>query len=101
MNVSAAPPAAAKPSLARRTLRGTAPLRGAVAAGAVAGFISAGIGSRVVMRIIAVLNDDRDGVMTDASATVGEISLGGTMGLLLLGVVAGVLGGLLYLGLRR
>lgn len=85
----------------RAIFRGSAPVRGAVAAGAVAGLISAGIGSRVVMRIIAVLNDDRDGVTTDASATVGEISLGGTMSLLVLGVIAGVLGGLMYLGLRR
>jgi hypothetical protein len=53
------------------------------------------------MRIIAVLNDDRDGVTTDSSATVGEISLGGTLSLLMLGVAAGVMGGLLYLGLRR
>ena len=53
------------------------------------------------MRIIAATNDDRDGVMTDASATVGEISAGGTLSLLMLGVAAGVLGGLLYLGLRR
>jgi hypothetical protein len=53
------------------------------------------------MRIIALMNDDREGVNTDASATVGEISLGGTMSLVILGVVAGVLGGFLYLGLRR
>ncbi|MBI5287739.1 MAG: hypothetical protein HY873_02065 [Chloroflexi bacterium] len=53
------------------------------------------------MRIIAVLNHDRDGVTTDARAIVGEISLGGTMSLVMLGAVAGVLGGLFYLGLRR
>ncbi len=85
----------------RKLWRRSGPIRGAVFAGAVAGFISAGIGSRVVMRIIALLNDDRDGVMTDASATVGEMSVGGTMGLLALGTIAGVLGGLMYLGLRR
>ncbi len=96
------PPAEASTrSRAQTLLRGSAPARGAIVAGALAGLISAGIGSRVVMRIIAILNDDRDGVMTDASATVGEISFGGTMGLLVLGSVAGVLGGLLYLGLRR
>jgi hypothetical protein len=79
----------------------SAPLRGAVVAGALCGLISAGIGSRVVMRIITLLNEDRDGVMTDASATVGDVSLSGTLGLLLLGTVFGVLGGLLYLGVRR
>lgn len=92
---------AQKRSLMQALVRGTAPVRGAVVAGALAGFVSAGIGSRVVMRIIAVLNEDRDGVMTDASATVGDISSGGTISLLFLGTVAGVIGGLLYLGLRR
>jgi hypothetical protein len=100
-DTSAARASAAKRSWAQMLLQGSAPARGAIVAGALAGFISAGVGSRVVMRIIAVLNDDRDGVTTDASATVGEISFGGTMSLLMLGVIAGVLGGLLYLGLRR
>lgn len=96
-------PAAAisKRSIAATLMRRSAPARGAIFAGALAGFISAGIGSRAVMRIIAVLNDDRNGVTTDASATVGEISFGGTMSLLMLGVIAGVLGGLMYVGLRR
>jgi hypothetical protein len=53
------------------------------------------------MRVITLLNDDRRGVTTDASATVGEVSLEGTISLLALGTIAGVLGGLLYLGLRR
>lgn len=53
------------------------------------------------MRIIALLNEDRYGALTNANATVGEISLNGTLGLLALGSIAGVLGGLLYLVLRR
>jgi hypothetical protein len=53
------------------------------------------------MRIIALVDADTDGALTDSSATVGEISLGGTASLLALGTAAGVLGGLLYLGLRR
>ncbi len=101
MGVSGAPAATSKRSRVRTLLRASAPIRGSVFAGAAVGFISAGVGSRIVMRIIALLNDDRDGVMTDASATVGEVSLGGTMSLLALGTIAGVLGGLLYLGLRR
>ncbi len=88
-------------SLSTRFWRASAPIRGAVFAGALAGLISAGIGSRVVMRIIALLNPDRVGVMTDSIGTVGVISLGGTMSLLILGTLAGVLGGLMYLGLRR
>ncbi len=98
---SGAPEATSPRSLWRTLVRGSAPVRGAIVAGALAGFISAGIGSRVVMRIITLLNDDRRGVLTDSSAIVGEISLGGTMSLLVLGTIVGVFGGLLYLGLRR
>ena len=74
---------------------------GAIVAGAIAGLISAGVGSRIVMRIIALTNDDRSGVLTDSSAIVGEMSVGGTLSLLVLGAVFGILGGLLYVALRR
>ena len=76
-------------------------MRWAVAVGALSGVISAGVGARVVMRIIALANPGRDGVFTDAEATVGEITFGGTMNLLLLGTIAGVMGGVVYLGVRR
>src|ERR1700675_5145711 len=79
----------------------SAPLRWAVALGALSGAISAGVGSRVVMRIIALTNPGSDGVNTDADATVGQITLGGTMSLLILGKIAGIMGGVVYLGLRR
>jgi hypothetical protein len=88
-------------SLVRWLWRGSAPLRGAVIAGVIAGVISAGLGSRIVMRIIALMDSDHHGVNTDASATVGDFTFGGTMSLIILGAVAGVLGGLAYLGLRR
>jgi len=88
-------------SLSARLWQGSTPIRRAVLAGALSGFVSAGIGSRVVMRIIAALNPDRAGVMTDSNATVGVFSLGGTLSLFALGTTAGVLGGLAYLGLRR
>ena len=81
--------------------RMSAPLRGAVLAGAIAGVVAAGVGSRVVMRIIALADSETDGAFTDAEATVGEFTAGGTFSLLFLGIAAGVLGGLLYLGLRR
>lgn len=81
--------------------RASGPVRGAIAAGAIAGVISAGVGARVVMRIIALADPDTDGVNTDAEATVGEITFGGTVNLLFLGTIAGIMGGLVYLGLRR
>ncbi|MEX0800704.1 MAG: hypothetical protein WD379_05750 [Dehalococcoidia bacterium] len=77
------------------------PLLRAAAAGALVGAISAGVGARVVMRIIALANPDRDGVTTDAEATAGVITFDGTMNLLLLGVIAGIMGGAVYLGVRR
>jgi len=76
-------------------------MRWAVAVGALSGAISAGVGARVVMRIIALADPGTDGATTDAEATVGEITFSGTMNLLLLGTIAGVMGGALYLGLRR
>ncbi len=81
--------------------RASGPLRGAVVSGAIAGVISAGVGSRVVMRIIALADPSTDGLVTDADATVGDITFGGTINLLLLGTIAGVMGGVVYLGIRR
>ena len=89
------------PSRFRSAWRASAPMRWAVAVGALSGVISAGVGARVVMRIIALANPDNDGVFTDAEATVGEITFDGTVGLLFLGTVAGIMGGAVYLGLRR
>ncbi|HET7737860.1 MAG TPA: hypothetical protein VFK32_04730 [Tepidiformaceae bacterium] len=42
-----------------------------------------------------------EGAFTDAEATVGDFTFEGTANLMLAGTVAGVLGGLLYLGIRR
>jgi len=92
---------AAPRSFLRGIWRASAPMRGAVVSGAIAGVISGGVGSRVVMRIIALANPDADGVQTDSEATVGQITLDGTMTLLILGTIAGVMGGVVYLGVRR
>lgn len=70
--------------------------------GAVAGAIAGGIGGRIAMRISAIAAEERfQGTLTDADETVGEITAGGTIFLAILGVGAGALGGLLYLGVRR
>lgn len=53
------------------------------------------------MRIIALADPGTDGVMTGAEATVGDITYGGTISLLILGTIAGVMGGAVYLGIRR
>src|SRR3990172_2553352 len=95
------PDTALPPSRFRSAWRASGPMRWAVALGALSGVISAGVGARVVMRIIALANPDSDGVLTDEEATVGDITFGGTMNLLFLGTVAGIMGGAVYLGLRR
>jgi hypothetical protein len=74
----------------------------ALLAGLVAGLVAGGIGSRLAMRIVALLAPPEDqGALTDADARVGEISLEGTLFLLLAGATLGLFGGLLYLAVRR
>ena len=73
----------------------------ATAAGVIAGVLSAGIGARVVMRLIAILDPSTNGAFTDAEATVGEITLEGSAQFLIFGSILGAVSGLVYLGLRR
>ncbi len=53
------------------------------------------------MRVIAMADSSSDGTFTDAQATVGDFTLGGTLSLLMLGAIAGTAAGPLYLGIRR
>jgi hypothetical protein len=74
----------------------------ALLAGLAAGLVAGGVGSRLAMRIVALLAPPEDqGALTDAEARVGEISLDGTLFLLLAGATLGLFGGLLYLAVRR
>ena len=95
----AAPPTpAATGPLLRRGARYTAIM---LAAGAVAGVLAAGAGGRLVMRLLALTSAAAQGAVTEGGATVGEISVEGTIGLVLFaGLPAGVLTGALYAGLR-
>src|SRR5687768_9544666 len=85
----------------RSLWRATLPMRWAVGLGALSGLVAAGVGSRLVMRLIALADPATAGTFTDAKATVGDFTLGGTVGLLALGTIAGIMAGPLYLGLRR
>ena len=78
-------------------------LAAAVVSGVMAGAIAGGAGSRLAMRITALTAGDADqGAITEAEATVGEITAGGTIFLIFFGGLAfGSLGGLLYAGMRR
>ncbi len=67
---------------------------GGLLAGSFAGFIVTGIGGRIVMRIIAVVDPNTDIEFT--GRTIFLLIAGGT-----LGAVSGATGGLLYLAVRR
>lgn len=71
-------------------------------AGFVAGVMAGGAGSRIAMRITAIAAGDRfQGRITDFDAQVGDITAGGSIFLIILGGSVGILGGLIYLALRR
>lgn len=71
----------------------------AVLAGAVGGLV-AGIVGRVVMGVLASVNKEDAGIVTDDGFPIGEITVGGTLGLLTVTVVIGLIGGLVVLALR-
>ena len=74
-----------------------------MAVGAVTGFVIGGGGSRIAMRLIALADDREDfGRITSAEAVVGEVTFGGTLDVLVkAGMLLGVVGALIYLGVRR
>jgi hypothetical protein len=71
-------------------------------AGTIVGIVVGGLGSRLAMRVSAIAAGPiPQGVTTDNGNIVGEITLGGTIALILFGgVFAGIQGGLLYSALR-
>ena len=74
----------------------------AVFAGALSGAVACGIGARLAMRVTALLASDSDqGTLTDAQATVGDVSVAGTIFLVVLGAAVGSVGGLLYMAAHR
>jgi hypothetical protein len=67
------------------------------AAGLGAGLIAAGAGGRLVMRLLALTSPDAKGFITEAEATIGEITVDGTLAFITFtGIPAGVLMGALY-----
>jgi hypothetical protein len=77
-------------------------LAGTVAAGALVGLVVAGVGGRLAMRLMASTSDPSvQGVVTDDGFVVGAVTLTGTLQFVLLeGLPAGILAGLIYLALR-
>ena len=67
------------------------------AAGTLAGVLAAGAGGRLVMRLLAITSQESHGMITEGSATVGEISVDGTIGFIVFaGPAAGLLAALLF-----
>ncbi|MFO7592147.1 MAG: hypothetical protein R6X23_14855 [Acidimicrobiia bacterium] len=87
----------------RAALDGLRTLASVLAAGGIAGLLVVGIGGRLVMRILgATSGDAAQGLLTDADEVVGEITAGGTIGLVLFsGLFAGVITAFGYLAVRR
>jgi hypothetical protein len=76
-------------------------LAAAVAVGALIGLVVAGAGARIAMGLIALADDREDfGSITASGASVGEITLGGTVAVLATGVGLGIFGALLYVAVR-
>jgi hypothetical protein len=69
--------------------------RGGMAGGIVGGVVG-GLGGRLVMRLVAVLHADAVGAFTENGNRIGDITLGGTLFLIVFGLISGVLAGALW-----
>lgn len=69
-------------------------------AGLVAGAV-AGLGSRLLMYVIRLMNPSHNGEFTHANAEVGRFTLDGTLSLAIEGMFFGVPGAVVYLIVRR
>lgn len=87
---------------ARRVAATLRSLGGCLAAGLVVGLAVAGVGSRLVMRVLAIADPDSEGSFTENGNRIGDVTLGGTAGLVVfVGIPTGILAGLIVFGLRR
>jgi hypothetical protein len=71
----------------------------AVVAGAVGGLV-VGIAGRIAMAVLASVNEEDAGIVTDDGFPIGRFTIGGTLSLVALTVVVGLVGGLIVLALR-
>jgi hypothetical protein len=80
-------------SLVRRIFLGAA-------AGAVTGLVVGGIWGRLFMSVLAGLNPEDHGTLTDDGFAMGQFTVGGTINLLAAAIAIGAIGGLVFLALR-
>lgn len=64
--------------------------------GAIVGIVVGGLGARVVMRVVAILHPDAVGALTENGNRIGDITMGGTVFLLLFGLISGAIAGVLW-----
>ena len=69
--------------------------RGGIA-GLVAGIVVGGLGGRLVMRIAALLHPEAVGALTENGNRIGDITPGGTLGLVLFGLIACAMAGAVW-----
>ena len=69
--------------------------RGGIA-GAIVGLTVGGLGGRAVMRIAAILHPDAVGALTENGNRIGDITAGGTLFLVISGLIACALAGVLW-----
>ena len=69
-------------------------------AGAVSGLVAGGIGGRLFMLVLARLNPQAKGALSDDGFVMGQFTLSGTLNLLLVATVLGAVGGLVWVGIR-
>ena len=72
----------------------------AVLAGAVSGLVIGGIGGRLFMFVLARLNPEEHGLSTDDGFEMGQFTVSGTLNLIAVTTVIGIVGGVLFLVLR-
>lgn len=76
-------------------------IAGAATAGLVVGLLVNGIGSRLAMMLLARLNPQVTGRISDDGFRMGQFTLQNTAGLLVFATAVGVAGGLIYLAVRH
>ncbi len=64
--------------------------------GAIIGIVVGGLGARAVMRVVAILHPDAVGALTENGNRIGDITVGGTLFLVLFGLISCALAGVLW-----
>jgi hypothetical protein len=97
-----APMPSADAAAARSPLVGLARYAGVMAAvGVVAGLLAAGAGGRLAMRLLALTSSGMHRTLTEGGATIGEITIAGTISFVtFVGVTSGLLSGALFALIR-